>query len=230
MSTETLLEPPIEEALDDYTKYRALCGLSVIAVLGGLLSLLAILDVWTLKLVPLATILIGWLALRKISQDPEEVSGRGWALFGISVALVGLIVGTSLAAYTYATEVREGFQRIHYSQLQPVEDDKGQPRLPQEVLDLDGKKVFIKGYAYQPAGGEVFHIKQFMLVRDKGDCCFGGNPKITDMILVTLKPPVELREWSTSVQRLSGTFRIQQGMAVDDLGGCIYHLDADYLD
>ena len=35
-----------------------------------------------------------------------------------------------LAAYTYATEVRDGYQRIHYSQLQLVNDEKGTPRLP----------------------------------------------------------------------------------------------------
>ena len=29
-------------------------------------------------------------------------------------------------------------------------------------------------------------ITQFLLVRDQGTCCFGGNPKVTDRILVQL--------------------------------------------
>jgi hypothetical protein len=66
-------------------------------------------------------------------------------------------------------------------------------------------------------------------VRDKGDCCFGGDPKLTDMILVKLKPPLKAT-FDMRVRKLAGTFKVAPGRALDGLGGVIYHLDADHLE
>ena len=72
--------------------------------------------------------------------------------------------------------------------MQPDADTPNQI-VPPSAQELNGKKVFIKGYVYQPSGrgGQMSGLKEFVLVRDKGQCCFGGNPKLTDMILVKLQ-------------------------------------------
>jgi hypothetical protein len=210
-------------------QYRSLSVPAVVCLVLGVVSSTAFLfrDLWLVELIPLSGLLAGAVALRRFRTRPDAYVGRGFAFFGMAIAALCFAGSVGLAAYDYATEVPEGYDRITYDTLQP---EAGAPEtaIPDAALALDGQKVFIKGYAYQPAGGQQFGIKQFMLVRDKGDCCFGGNPKLTDMILVTLRGPLEL-EWSLRVQKLGGIFRVQAGPSVDDLGTCVYHLDADYM-
>ena len=50
---------------------------------------------------------------------------------------------------------------------------------------LDGQRIFIKGYMYPTK--ELEGLNSFLLVKDTGQCCFGGNPAITDMIMVTME-------------------------------------------
>jgi hypothetical protein len=178
-----------------------------------------------LGLVPVLAILLAARALWVIYQNPTEFTGRRLAIVGLVMGSVFLVAGLGLAGVVYATEVPEGYTRISYQQLQPHEDSPGQI-MPPEVKELDGKKVFIKGYVYP--GAQQQGIKQFVLCRDNGECCFGGNPKLTDMILVNLVDPLRLT-YSRRLQRLAGTFHVKPAQGTDGLGGVLYQLEADYL-
>ena len=123
------------------------------------------------------------------------------------------------------TEVPPGYQRLNYAELQPDPETQGEV-FPPAIEQRDGDRVFIKGYVF-PAK-QTSGIKQFVLCRDNGDCCFGGQPKLTDRVLVTLKGPLSLN-FSTRLQRVAGTFRVEPGQGTDGISGVIYHLDADYL-
>jgi hypothetical protein len=176
---------------------------------------------------------VSLFALRQIRGYPGEFTGLKLAIGGMTLSCLMLAGGVGLTFYNYATELREGYLRIGYDLLQPESDPpEGVPvDPPASARALDGKKVFIKGYAYSPnSGGYATGIKEFMLVRDRGDCCFGGEPKITDMIYVRLKKPGQSLTWSMRLQKLHGTLHIRRSKSIDGLGACIYHLDADYLD
>ncbi|MEK6235181.1 MAG: hypothetical protein N2C14_10735, partial [Planctomycetales bacterium] len=63
---------------------------------------------------------------------------------------------------------------------------------------------------------------------DNGDCCFGGQPKLTDMIQVTLKDSQTL-DYSPHMVKVSGTFQLRDEVALHDVGSVVYHLeDAEY--
>jgi hypothetical protein len=100
--------------------------------------------------------------------------------------------------------------------------------VPPSALELEGKHVFIKGYLYP--GREKDGIKQFLLVRDQGDCCFGGNPKITDRIQVTLAGPLRV-SYQTRLFKVGGKFHVapMDQATGGAKGGVFYHLDADYV-
>jgi hypothetical protein len=68
---------------------------------------------------------------------------------------------------------------------------------------LDGQKVFVKGYIY-PTNKATFN--QFVLCRDNGDCCFGGNPKTADMILVRMRDG-ETMDFSKWQKKVAGVLR-----------------------
>jgi hypothetical protein len=225
MSLELERAQPVE-TFDDYARYRALNTLAVVSGVLGLLSALAIYD-WTLAVIPLVGVFTGFVALRRIRANPEDYTGELLALAGIVMSTLFCVGGLSWQVYDHATEVPEGYQRINYDLLQPTAEAPKQVP-PERIRELDGQKVFIKGYVYQPDKGRTMGIKQFILVRDKGECCFGGNPKITDMVMVRLKGKLEAK-FDMRPRRLGGTFHVEADDGLHGLGGVIYQLDADYL-
>jgi hypothetical protein len=219
------LESP-ESAAEQYEQYRALSTSAVASLIVGLLSCLAILD-WTLVAIPVIGIPLSLLSLAKIKRHSDEMTGAALAQTGLALSLLFVVVGPSWLAYQFVTELPDGYERVSYAELQPDEAQAGQ-QVPPAALALEGKKIFIKGYVYP--GQQKERIRSFLLVRDRGECCFGGNPKITDRILVTLEEPLRLA-YEPRLHKLGGTFHVEaQGSAIDNAkGGVFYHLKADYL-
>ena len=92
---------------------------------------------------------------------------------------------------------------------------------------MNEKKVFVKGYVYPDE--RRTKIKQFVLVPDMGSCCFGGQPKLTDMIQVTLRDPQRIN-FSYRRRKLGGVLRVDtQFKPVSGVNGVYYQLDADYV-
>jgi hypothetical protein len=212
------------EAHDDYDPaedYRALSAAALSAFALGVLSPLAFLDMW-LGLVPVAALLLGFVALRQISRRPSEYTGKKLAIIGLALAAVFLVGGGAYQSLVYSNELPgPDFLRASYAELQPYEGDPPMKLTP-ETLALNGKKVLIKGYVFP--GQRTSGITQFLLVRDQGDCCFGGNPKVTDRILVQLKDTKGF-DFSGKLFKVAGEFRIQPpAPAADAQGIVLYHL------
>lgn len=210
-----------------YVQYRALSGLAVLSAVLGVLSVAALLD-WSLAVIPFGGMITGLLALRRIRANPTEYTGETFALAGTLLSAALLVGGWTRLGYVYATEVPEGYQRISYDILQPEKDAKNQT-VPPAALELDGKRVFIKGYVFQPTSGYATGLKEFMLVRDKGECCFGGKPKMTDMILVRMQDDLE-GTFDMRQRNLAGTFHVRANEALNNLGSAVYQLDADFFE
>ncbi len=217
---------PVYESSDpgaEYQPYRAMNSLAVVSLVVGLLSIYLAALAWTLAVIPAVGIMLGLRAAWTIKKHPDEFVGLPIATAGVVLCALTWIGGWSYLTYDYLTEVPPDHVRLSYSDLQPEDT---QPGVPKSALEFDGKKVFIKGYAYP--GANTSNIKTFVLCRDNGDCCFGGKPKLTDMVKVELVDPLRLR-YSTKLQKLAGTFHVKQGQATDGLGGVLYQLEADYL-
>ncbi|HEX4146034.1 MAG TPA: DUF4190 domain-containing protein [Pirellulales bacterium] len=214
-----------EQAGDDpFLQYRALSRAAVASLVAGVASFTALLA-WPCLGIPVVGILLGSYAWRSIRNRPDELAGLPVAKAGVALSALFAIVGPAWLLYQHATEVPDGYERISYEELQPT---AGSPpdALPVSAFALEGKKIFIKGYVYP--GRELEGIKTFLLVRDQGDCCFGGNPKITDRIQVTLSDPLRLA-YKSRLHKLAGVFHVRPTTAINAGGGVYYQLDADYL-
>lgn len=211
---------------EQYEQYRSLSTSAVASLIVGLLSSAAILD-WSLLSIPLVGIALSSFALIKVRRHRDELSGEVLARAGLGLSLVFAVVGPARLTYEYVTELPAGYQRISYAELQPDPEQAGQ-LIPPAAMNLEGKRVFIKGYIYP--GREKDGIRQFLLVRDQGDCCFGGNPTITDRIQVELTPPLRL-SFQSRLHKVGGTFHVAPSdTALDGAkGGVFYHLEADYV-
>ena len=201
-------------------QYRAIGGAVVAAVVLALLSPLAFLD-WWLAVVPVLGIVLGLVAWRDIAARPTELGGRRMAVAAIAVSACALVGGLVYQSLVYARELPPGFVRANYAMLQPLPGDPPMA-IPDSARELDGRDVLLKGYMYP--GKQQQGIVQFLLVRDQGDCCFGGNPKITDRVLVQLRDTKGI-DFSPRLRKIAGRFAVRPtGTAALD-GGVLYHLE-----
>ena len=163
--------------------YRALSRSAIASLIFTLLALPGLVPTFEpMLLLSLLGIASAGVALRAIRRYPNEYSGTPLATFGLVACLVILVGGSAMHTYIYLTEVPEGYDRVQFYKLQ---QDQDRPDGPTELaVEIDGKPVFIKGYIHPSSGGGM--LRQFILVPDLGTCCFGGQPRSSDMIEVTL--------------------------------------------
>lgn len=212
---------------DLYQQYRSLSFLAVVALVFGMISIpsaaAASMNPFLLVF-PFIGMLLGLTAVLKLKNRTDEFTGLGLAKTGLMLSTILLFGGSAYAAYIYATEVPDGFQRISFSQLEP--DAKSPRPWSQEAETLAGEKVFVKGYVYPD--DQLGEIKRFILVPDMGTCCFGGKPKISDMIQVTLEDPHRVK-YSMMRRSLAGKFQLGVVSNIEKVDEVMYHLDASYV-
>ncbi|MBW3598309.1 MAG: DUF3299 domain-containing protein [Planctomycetes bacterium] len=220
----TFRDAPAQAGFESVAQYRTLNRLAVWSVALAILSVAAFLFP-TLMVLPAVGAVLGLVAIRSIKRYPEEFSGLLAARIGAAACAAAFVGAVATHATVYALEVPEGYERISFYELQP--DDDPQSPIPPEAKALDGKKVFIKGYVYPD--GQQNNIRQFVLVPDRGTCCFGGQPKLTDMIEVTIRTDDRIK-YSYQMRKLAGVLRVDDRLKpVSGLGGVYYQLDAEYV-
>jgi hypothetical protein len=202
-------------------RYRALCPPAVASIVVGALSILSVFH-WSLGLVPLAGIVLGWRAVQRIRQAPDEWTGLGLARVGIGLSAGLWIVGYGWLLFARVSEVPYGYERVSYEMLQPDPNAPAEP-VPQSALDMQDKRVFIRGYM-KPVRRQT-GIKEFTLCPSNGECPFcTPNPKRTEMIRVLLQGDLEA-VYTNHLIGVGGRFQVDAGSP----GGIPYSLEADYL-
>ncbi|MBI1311814.1 hypothetical protein GC176_11025 [bacterium] len=189
--------------------YRPTPPSALVALITGLLSLLALLTPLALPLTVIGLVL-ALLALRTIRAANGEFSGKAISLIGLVLCTVSLVGGASWHSYAYATEVPKGYQRISFSRDVSKKGfvfANGVNSYHPDVKALDGQKVFIKGYMYPD--GQMEGIRNFIFCKDSGDCCFGGSPKLTDMMEVVIAENARPATFTTGLVAVAGTLKLR---------------------
>jgi hypothetical protein len=219
---DAVSDDPLDRG-DGEAAYRAIPGTAIAAAVLALLSPLAFFG-WMLLAVPAVGLVLGVVAFSAIARRPQELLGKPLALAAVVLSVVSLVGGSVVLARAYAAELPAGYARIHYGLLQPLPGDPPHA-IPDTAREIDGRNVLLKGYMYP--GKQQHDITQFLLVRDQGDCCFGGNPKITDRVLVQMRDPKHPRgiDFSPRITKIAGRFVIRPTASPGLDGGVIYHLE-----
>lgn len=248
MSTTATLDPnfsselsapaPSEKRLGETADYRAIHSGALVGGALGLFSasiFLAVNDFWAcipfvaIPLVGIVVSLRSWLTVRK---NRELYTGGTVALAGLAMSLLFLTSGLGMAGYIYATEVPDGYQRIDFDTdalgfvPDRLDERAGRP-IPEDIMAMGGKKVFIKGYIRPGDLTSRKTFDKFLLVRDYKECCFGdiNQLKYYDQIMVQLDPGMTT-SYSARLVRVGGVLKFSPG----NLGnGPIYYLEADYI-
>lgn len=211
------------ELLPDYRALSKAAVFSLVLSLAGFAWLLSPMFAF-LPLLGLASSLIG---IWQVKRHAEDLTGRVPALVACVLSAVLLVLGGAWHTYVYITEVPENAQRVAFWEL--LADTRPlQPPIPPSALQLDGQRIFIKGYVH-PSVADTGMVSEFLLVPDMGTCCFGGQPKLTHMINVRLSNNLRLK-YSYRKRALAGVFHVDPSIQ-DPSGtqGPCYTLEADFL-
>lgn len=199
---------------------RTLASSATLSIVLALAGFVTFLDTMYLFL-PIVTVLVAIAAISKIRKYPDEIYGTGIAKSAIGIAVVAFFGSIAWHTYVYATEVPDGYTRVEFRELQ--KDDRHPDAQYNNVKRIIGQKVFIKGYILD--NGQKDGITEFIMCRDKGDCCFGGNPKIEERISVVLNKHDPGISYNSNLHKLTGTFRFEPGYAPDGKREVMFHLD-----
>jgi len=139
-------------------------------------------------------------------------------------ALVLTLVATTIAA-DKADDAPDKIKGISFDDIK-LDLKKDQPfkeeLLTPAVKKLDGKKVRIRGYilpSFQQTG-----IKQFVLVRDNMECCFGPGAALHDCIVVEMASGATT-DYTVRPVTVEGKFSVKQLTDPDGKTLAIYRLD-----
>jgi hypothetical protein len=96
--------------------------------------------------------------------------------------------------------------------------------LTDSIEAMFGQRIRIRGFILPTA--QKSGIKQFVLVRDNQECCFGPGAALYDCILVEMKGG-ETAEFSIRPVAVEGTFGLQEIRGPDGRHLAIYHLEGE---
>jgi hypothetical protein len=140
----------------------------------------------------------------------------------IACGLASSVAPRALAA---AGDKAAGVKEVTFDTVK-LEMKKGDPfelgLLTDKVKELEGRQIRIRGYilpSFQQDG-----IRQFVLVRDNMECCFGPGALLHDCILVEMIAPATAT-FTTRPVSVEGKFTIREVKGPDGKHLAIYHLD-----
>ena len=188
--------------------YRPVPATAPVAFVLGLVSLLALLTEMILPLTIIGAV-IGFLAVRRIRDFPNEYSGLWLAQSGMVLCVALIPSSIALRAYAYTTEVPEGYKRLSFKRDISSKGfifDRGRNAFHPDVKALGDQSVFLKGYMLVKQ--QTDSVPEFLLCLDSGDCCFGGQPAVTDMIHIVATEDVAEFEYTTGMVYVAGKLKL----------------------
>lgn len=200
--------------------YRAVSRAAIASLIFAALALPGLLQTFAPMLVlTIVGILAGIVGWRATTRYENEFSGKSLAVAGITLNSLLLVGGLAGHIYTYMTEVPEGYERVQFYELQ---QDASLPDMPTEKsIAIDGANIFLKGYIHPSSGSGM--LRQFIMVPDLGTCCFGGQPRSSDMMEVTLTNGQTIKAGMTKI-KLAGKFTVNRApQIVTDFENVVFY-------
>jgi len=221
----------------DEVQYRALHTGALISLVLGIVSVFVVITAatsfeWCLLAAPIPALgmFIGLRSLTKIRRHPDQYTGSGLAKIGVLLSLMFLVGGVGYGGYVYATEVPDGYERISFTDMKPDElQERGGVAVPPEIIALNGKKVFIKGFIRPGSATSRTNIDSFLLVRDNNQCCFGDLSKVKyyDQMVVKITSGDRVND-NLQILRMGGTLEVHPENLAAGAQAPVFSLKADY--
>jgi len=96
---------------------------------------------------------------------------------------------------------------INFAQLKTYRFFEGKGTAPEGLKQLDGQLVQLKGYPLQPLRGDK--VRDFRIVGDLLQCCFGGEPLINSVVKCEIEQGKSF-PYKISPHRIVGHFSMEE--------------------
>lgn len=224
---ESATVEPISYSDRDDFEYRPMSLWASVTLFLGVCSFAGMVSVTGL-MVGVATILVGILALVRIRRSHGDLSGIPLTVVGMVLAVAFTSVGAMFQYQDYVNELPPGYERVNFPKdisakkfIAVREGNAMKLGLHPDVEPLVDEKIFIKGYLWQSRVSE--RMTEFVLLKDNGDCCMGGDPQPYDMIEVHMQNGKTF-DYTDGLVAISGVLRANMNPKP---GEAIYTLEAD---
>jgi len=211
-SVEAVAPPPSERVDFDYKPIPVSAPVSAVLGLCSLVAFLPAVGVvgFLIATAGLATAFTAWRTIRA-----QDAAGLWMAALGALLSLAGLAGGATYHAVAYASELPPNHTRVDFTT--DISEKAVAPTggVSAAVKQLDGEQIFLKGYMYPDPSGKRTDLSAFIFVKDSGECCFGGKPKLTDMIRVEMAD--DTADFYTGLVSVAGTFEVKSWGSEEDL-------------
>jgi hypothetical protein len=170
----------------------------------------ATLALWFLIPLGVVSAILSIIAVVRIRSARGEYGGMKLASTAVFLSVLAVAGGVGYQVYAYQTEGLEGYERISFTRdisEKGVVTYQGMQVPHPDLMAMEGKKIFLKGFMYPT--GQIYDLKSFLLVKDSGQCCFGGEPQLVDMLGVYMKGP-HLADYYSGRVSVAGTFRLNR--------------------
>lgn len=197
-----------------------------IALVLGVMSLSGFLGLFGL-FVAVAAVLIGVVSVFRIRAEGGLVKGMWMAVAGCVLSMSSLSLGSTRMVWNYQHECPEGYQRVNFPNDIAAKQFLyfgAARKLHPDVAPYVNQKLFLKGFMWQTQ--KTDGLKGFVLLKDNGECCFGGKPQPYDMMWVELQDDQTTRAW-TSLVAVSGTLEVNLTAGEDEP---VYIMKADRVE
>lgn len=105
-----------------------------------------------------------------------------------------------------------------------LEDKFRRGMLTEPIEKMFGQRIRIRGFILPTA--QKSGLREFVLVRDNQECCFGPGAALYDCIFVQMQPG-KTAEFSIRPVAVEGTFGFKEIIGPDGRHLAIYHLDGE---
>lgn len=126
------------------------------------------------------------------------------------LAIALLLTGTLHSHYAIAADT--SFKDITFDDIKLAleKDEKFVPakHMTEKVEKLEGQKIRIRGWIH-PSVFTQTGIKQFVLVRDNQECCFGPGAALHDCIFVNMEDG-KSTDFTTRPIAVEGVFKVEE--------------------
>ncbi len=227
MSTSAVMARSLDNAAVNEFEYRPVPPLVPVSAAFVLLSVMAF--AWDVFVaVPIVGTILAFLAWRQVVASQGTYSGGAVAKSTLFLLPLMTLSAVGVHAYSFATEIPPGYRRVSFATDISEKGfimDQGRPSVHPDVDVLTQEPVFLKGYMYPTKQTE--NLGGFVLCKDSGDCCFGGQPKVTDMIFIEMQAGQKV-DFRTGLVAVAGDLKVSP--TVDQTGlNAVYKLECNFF-
>ena len=202
--------------------YRRIDPLAVTSLVLGLLAFLPMFG-WVMIPIPIAGVVFGIVALRRIDRSFGEKKGIGISLAGLVLSTVLGLLGIAIFNFVIVHGAPIGYTSVTFPEMQP--DKETGEVIPPDILELDGKFIYVKGYMYP--GRRSMGIQQFILVPTQYHCKFCQRDLASTEMIKVIMTGDELADFKSHLVGVGGKLEIDHEEALRPLGGMPYTIKAD---